>query len=216
MIVYILLLLPVAAIAYFFGSLSTLVIASNFIFHRNLRKLGKGNVFISNFKRIYGIKGAVALLLVEAVKDILPVLIGGLVLLIKGHLEAGRAFALFCMVLGRLWPYIYRMKGSHGTLTLAFGAILLEPSLGIAALAVSAAVAWFSKYVSLGTVAGALVVMMFSLLTLEDRLLILLVVFTGLAVIIKHIPAMARMINGQEEKLELKMQDLRYKFDEKF
>ena len=68
-----------AVLAYFFGCLDSIVIASNFIFHRNLRRLGKGSAFVSNFWRVYGWKGAVKLFLVELVLDLLPILIGGFI-----------------------------------------------------------------------------------------------------------------------------------------
>ena len=48
-----------AVIAYVFGNVNTLTLASRFVFKKNLRKLGKGNLFLSNFRRIYGWKGAV-------------------------------------------------------------------------------------------------------------------------------------------------------------
>ena len=71
MIVYWLLLLPTALFAYLVGSLDTLVLASNFVFHRNLRRLGDSRVWLSNFYRIYGIPGFVKLLVVELVRDAL-------------------------------------------------------------------------------------------------------------------------------------------------
>ena len=77
MTVYILLLLITAVIAYFIGSMRTMVLASNFVFRKNLLRLGTGNSLISNFRRIYGWKGVIKVLLVELVRDILPILIGG-------------------------------------------------------------------------------------------------------------------------------------------
>lgn len=90
MIVYWLLLLPTALVAYVFGSMDSLVLASNFVFRQNLRRLGQGNRWLSNFRRIYGIPGFIKLLLVEVVKDLLPILIGGWLLGIKGHADVGR------------------------------------------------------------------------------------------------------------------------------
>ena len=79
----------------------------------NLRRLGTGSSALSNFRRIYGAKGFVKLLLVELVRDILPILIGGLLMGIKGQTAVGRAFAGFCLVMGRLYPVFYNLKGSH-------------------------------------------------------------------------------------------------------
>ena len=80
MTVYILLLIPTAFFAYMFGGLDTMVLASNFVFRRGLWKLGRGNVWLSNFRRIYGVGGFVKLLLVELVKDLIPIFIGGILL----------------------------------------------------------------------------------------------------------------------------------------
>ena len=73
MTVYILLLIQTAFFAYMFGGLDTMVLASNFVFRRGLWKLGRGNVWLSNFRRIYGVGGFVKLLLVELVKDLIPI-----------------------------------------------------------------------------------------------------------------------------------------------
>lgn len=214
MIVYWLLAVPTAIIAYYCGSVSTLVLAGTFIFKRNLRELGRGNAFLSNFRRVYGWKGALWLLLAEAVKDILPILIGSLIFSIKGHADVGRAFAGFCIVMGRLWPYT-SMRGSHASMTLIFACLLTETSVGIAAAAVIAIVTFASKYVSLGTFAGAFAVILFSVLVIDDRLIMLLTIFSAAAVIVKHIPAIRRIMRGKERKFSFDL-DLSYKLDEKF
>ena len=59
-----------ALLAYSAGSLKSSVLASNFVFHKNLRRLGSGNVLISNFRRIYGWKGVVKITLTELVLDL--------------------------------------------------------------------------------------------------------------------------------------------------
>ena len=100
MILYWFLLLFTAVIAYGLGSMSTMLIASRYVFRANLNSLGKGNIWISNFRRIYGVWGWIRLLLVEIVKDALPVGLGALLLGFKGHADVGCAFAGFCVVLG--------------------------------------------------------------------------------------------------------------------
>lgn len=215
MIVYILLLLIIAGIAYFFGSMSTIVIASNFIFHRNLYKLGRGNTLISNFRRIYGWKGVVKIILTELVRDLVPILIGGVLLGFKGHAEIGRVFAGFCLVVGRLYSLFYDMKGSSATLCLIVMGLFVEPSAGIAAAVVAAAVTWLSRYVSVGAVAGAGTLAITTALLADDNLMIKIVIYTALMVFIKHIPAIIRVVNGKEERLSFK-DDLTYKLDQKF
>lgn len=215
MIVYWLLLLPTALVAYVFGSMDTMVLASNFVFRQNLRRLGQGNRWLSNFRRIYGVPGFLGLLLVEAVKDLLPILIGGWLLGIKGHVDVGRAFACFCLVLGRLYPVFYGFKGSHAGIALVVGAFLLNSSVGGAALVVLALVTWFSRYLSLGAVAGAAIAMMVSVLVVDEDLVLRLLVYAAGLILFKHIPALIRIVQRREFRFSLE-EDITYKLDERF
>ena len=74
---------------------------------------------------------------------------------------------------------------------------------------------WITRYVSLSTVAAAAVVIVLSFVEVDDRTAMLLCVFMGLAVLIKHIPAMLRIRKHTELKLSFE-KDISYKFDEKF
>ena len=215
MIVYWLLLLPIALVAYVFGSMDTMVLASNFVFRQNLRRLGQGNRWLSNFRRLYGIPGFIKLALVEVIKDLLPILIGGWLLGIKGHADVGRAFACFCLVLGRLYPVFYDFKGSHAGIALVVGAFTLNSSVGGAALVVLALVSWFSRYLSLGAVAAAAVAMMVSVLVVDGDLVLRLLVFSAGLILFRHIPALIRIVQGQEFRFSLE-EDITYKLDERF
>lgn len=215
MIVYLLLLFPVAVFAYGIGSMDTLVLASNYIFRFNLLRLGKGNDWLSNFRRVYGLKGAIGLLLAEAIKDSVPIIIGGLLLGLKGHPEAGRAFAGFCLVFGRCFPVFYRFKGSRAVMPLIFTALYSASSLGIVTAAVFVLGAVAIRYATAATVISALACIVVSLLVVEDKLCILLIVFACAAVVIRSIPDLRRMFKGAEEKLAVR-EDLGYKFDLKF
>lgn len=215
MIVYLLLLFPIAVFAYGIGSMDTLVLASNYIFRFNLLRLGKGNDWLSNFRRVYGIKGAIGLLIAEAVKDSLPIIIGGLLLGLKGHADAGRAFAGFCLVLGRCFPIFYRFKGSCAIMPLIFTALYSASSLGIVTAIAFIGCAVLIKYTTAATVIAALVCAVTSLLVVEDKLCILLIALACVCMIVRSIPDMRRMFKGAEEKLAVR-EDLGYKFDIKF
>ena len=215
MIVYWLLLLPTALVAYIFGSMDTMILASNFVFRQNLRRLGQGNRWLSNFRRLYGIPGFIKLALVEVIKDLLPILIGGWLLGIKGHADVGRAFACFCLVLGRLYPVFYDFKGSHAGIALVVGAFTLNSSVGGAALVVLALVTWFGRYLSLGAVAAAAVAMMVSVLVVDGDLVLRLLVFSAGLILFKHIPALIRIVQGREFRFSLE-EDITYKLDERF
>ena len=119
MIVYWILLLLTAFVAYVFGSVSTLTIASVYVFHRDLHRIGKKRMFLSNFRRLFGYKGFAKLLGVELARDFIPLLIGAVLLSIRGHGTVGAAFAGFCLTLGRLFPVFNRFRGSYATVCMA-------------------------------------------------------------------------------------------------
>lgn len=213
--IYTVLLIIIAVIAYGCGSMSSVVIASNFVFHVNLRRLGTGSSALSNFRRIYGVKGFVKLLLVELVRDILPILIGGLLMSIKGQTAVGQTFAGFCLVMGRLYPVFYDLKGSHAIICMLVVMAFVNFSGALAVLLFVVLGIWLTKYVSLGAVAGAAVMCIASLLLVDDPLVMKLALFAGLAVLVRHIPAVSRMLSGRETKLSFE-EDISYKLDNKF
>lgn len=215
MIGYWVLLLITAFIAYNFGSISTLSIASVFVFHRDLHRIGKKHMFISNFRRLFGYTGFLKLLLVELIRDLVPILLGGLLMAIKGHADIGRAFAGFCLVLGRLFPVYNRFRGSYATICLAVTMICADLSLGASCIIVSALVTWFSRYLSLGAIAGALASILVAVLVVDDRLLTMLLVLTAGIVLLKNLPAIPRIARKKEMRMSLE-EDISYKFDETF
>ena len=89
MSIYWLLLGVTALLAYLFGSLDSLVLASNFVFHRNLLRPGDQSRWISNFRRLFGISGFFKLFAVEVVKNAIPIATGALLLGIRGHADVG-------------------------------------------------------------------------------------------------------------------------------
>ena len=127
----------------------------------------------------------------------------------------GRAFAGFCLMMGRLYPVFNRFRGGHGSVALVMAALCVDVSVGIAAAVIIAAVDWFSRYLCLGAAAGALVVIITAILVVEERLLMTLCIFIALLVILKHIPAIVRVVNQKEERLSFR-EDITYKLDGDF
>ena len=212
MILYWILLILTAIIAYLFGSLDTMVLASNFVFRRNLRRLGNEATWFSNFRRLYGIGGFVRILLIELVKDIIPILIGGLLLSIKGHADVGRAFAGFCLVLGRLYPAIYTFRGGSAALAMVVAGCGANMSIGIAAAVVMVAVIVASRYIALGVFAAAAAVAAVSAVMLDVPIMLRLAVITALLVLVKQIPAVIRVLRKAERKISF-AEDITYKLD---
>ena len=158
-----------AAIAYLFGTLNSLVVASRLVFKTNLRRIGKGSRWLPNFRRIYGVKGFAKLAAVEFIKDAFPLVIAGLLFHADGNAVVGRALAAFCLVLGRMYPSPYGFRGSYATGAIVVGALFIDVSVGLAVLAATILAAWLTKYLPLGTLAGAIVLTIAGVLVLEAQ-----------------------------------------------
>ena len=215
MFLYMLLLSLVAFVAYVIGSIGTLRVAGQFVFHRNLSRLGRGNLFISNFRRLFGIPGVIKLTLVEIVKDLLPILFGALLISFRGRADIGRLFAGYCLMLGRLWPVFNRFRGSHGCIALILIGLFVDPTLGVTAAVGIVAGIWVTKSLTVGAVAGAVAMAAVAVMVVEPQLILILTVLVCLLVVVHHIPGLRRFFLHQEEKLS-RTEDLSYKFDEKF
>ena len=215
MFLYILLLSLIAFFAYVIGSIGTMRVAGQFVFHRNLNRLGKGNVWISNLSRLFGMASFAKHTVAEIGKEPVTLRLGALILGAKGQSEVGRAFAGFCLLMGRLWPVFNRYNGCHGCVALALVGMLIEPSVGAAAAVVTAAAIWFSRYVSLGAMLGAVMMIITSILVVESRLSMNLLIACAALVVVRHLPALLRISRGQEERLSFQ-EDLTYKLDSKF
>ena len=138
------------------------------------------------------------------------ILIGGILLGFKGHADVGRVFAGFCLVVGRMYSLFYNMNGSSATICIIVMGCFIEPSAGIVAAVVAAAVTWFSRYISVGAVAAAVILAVTTAILTDNSLIVRLALYTALMVILRHIPSLIRIINGKEERLDFK-EDLTYK-----
>ena len=210
----------VAALAYFCGCLDAGVIAGNFVFHRNLSRLGKGNVGFSNFRRIYGWTGFAVLFGIEAVIDLLPILIGSIffsTLKVKNVDTAliGRALAGYCLTVGRLWPYTRDFHGRSGAFALLFTAFGISMPVGFTVVVGVAAGFAASRMFSVAALAGAVVFVGTTLLAVDERLAVNIVLILAVLVLLRHIPSLVRIRKKTEPKLSFQ-EDISYKFDEKF
>ncbi len=180
-------------IAYFIGNISpsTIIAKSQGV---DIKKEGSGNAGTTNALRVLGKKAAVITLVIDILKGVAAVLIGGLLAGENGMMGA----ALFVM-LGHIWPMIYKFKGGKGIAT-SFGALLaINPLLALVELAIVAIVTLISKRMSAGSIAG-LVLLPVMCVFLEPRF-VWIAVIISVIMLIKHRANIVRIIHGEEPKL---------------
>lgn len=196
-----------AVIGYAFGMLPTGVIVGRSL-GVDLTKVGSGRTGATNALRTLGLRWAALVALVDILKGALPVLLIGW--LMGGAPWWGppswtQISAACFAVVGHTFSPLIGFRGGRGILTGAGGMIVLSPPAFVCSLIFGAAAIWLTRYVSVGSIVGAVVsgivglvqVMIGAAPTSFLAYATLLPAF----VIIAHRDNIQRLLNGTERKL---------------
>jgi glycerol-3-phosphate acyltransferase PlsY len=145
--------LAVAALAYLVGSVPFSFMVARAFGVADVRRVGSGNVGATNVARSAGKGAGLVALVCDAGKGAAAVAAAGL--LWPGRSEVA-AVAALAAVVGHMYPVWLGFEGGKGVAT-GLGAFApLVPAAALASLAVFLAAAALSRYVSIGSIAGAL------------------------------------------------------------
>ena len=147
-------------ISYLLGSVNTAIVISKVFYRDDIRNHGSGNAGLTNMLRTYGAKAAVFTLLGDMLKTAIAIGITGALLgfYYQNGMSAGDGYCyvagLFA-VLGHIFPVYYRFKGGKGVLVTSTMILILSPIIFAILLLVFVLLVATTKYVSLGSVVGA-------------------------------------------------------------
>jgi len=215
------LLVLIAAAAYVLGSVNGSIIVSRYLFHSDVRTMGSGNAGLTNFYRNYGPKDIAGVLGIDIAKGVLAALIGGLVFplatgdqaLKPEYVDIGRLFAVFCLILGHVFPVFYGFRGGKGILCGVSAVFIVDYNAGVIALVVFVLAFLLTRYVSLGSVLGTISVPVTLLAKGFSGLCLILACLSVLLVIMKHGENIVRIIRHKEPRFVFR-RDLSHKLDE--
>ena len=116
------------------------------------------------------------------------------------------AFYLSCfaVIVGHNFPIFFGFRGGKGVATSAAVMIILDFPIGISIVLISLAVMAISKYVSLGSIAGAVIYPIAVAIFRSEPEYTVFAVLVGLLALIRHRANIKRLINGTENKLSKK------------
>lgn len=205
---YITVCILTAIAAYLIGSISSSIIISK-IKGDDIRSHGSGNAGATNMLRTYGKGFGILTLVLDALKGIIAV---GLAKLTAGIIGLEDASLIMCIsalgvVLGHNYPIFFKFKGGKGISTSAACIFMLDWRIGLIVLIGAVAVMAIMRYVSLGSVVGAVLfptsvfVFTFFIDKTYNLMLMFTSLFMGLLAIYRHKANIIRLINGTEAKL---------------
>ncbi|MEF3192868.1 MAG: glycerol-3-phosphate 1-O-acyltransferase PlsY [Halothiobacillaceae bacterium] len=190
--------LPIGA--YLLGSVATAIVVSRLLGLPDPRTIGSGNPGATNVLRT-GRKGAaLATLLGDLLKGLLPVALARLLEVGEVTLIA-TALAAF---LGHIYPVYFQFRGGKGVAT-ALGVLLgLAPWLGLAVLGVWLLVAATLRYSSLAALVAAATAPVIAWGLGIGTAAIIGVAFMSALLIVRHRGNIQRLLNGTESRIGAK------------
>ncbi|MFO1480614.1 MAG: glycerol-3-phosphate 1-O-acyltransferase PlsY [Turneriella sp.] len=195
----------VASLSYLAGSIPTAYIAGYLVKGVDIRTIGSGNVGASNAMRLLGKKWGIGILLFDAIKGLIPVL-----LVQHTFFAADAAVQRYAMVsalaamVGHVFPVWLGFSGGKGVATGLGVMTALIPIAVAVALPVFIVVVAVSRYISLGSIISALVLPAAFFIDHDlagSAELFAFVCIACLFVIYKHKSNIKRIVAGEENRL---------------
>lgn len=187
-------------IAYFLGAIPFAFLAGK-LKGMDIRKHGSGNIGTTNAFRILGTKMGVAVLIGDALKGGLAAYLG---LTFFGP-WGGIAGGLLAMA-GHSWNPFFGFRPSGKGVASGFGIIIvLMPKIMLLAIAVFLLIVITTRYVSMGSVGGALTVLICVFLFHAHLAYQVFAIIAASVVVIRHRTNFKRVWQGTEHKFGQKV-----------
>ncbi len=186
-----------AALSYLAGSIPFGLILTKAKGHGDIRAMGSGNIGATNVLRTGDKKLAIATLLCDVVKGLLPVLIA------QRFGPAMAATAAIAAPLGHIFPLWLGFKGGKGVATAAGALIAYAWPVALAVVATWLVIAFAFRYSSLAALAAAAMAPLYAWLFATTKGPPVIVLILALIVIWRHSGNIARLLRGEEGKIEL-------------
>jgi glycerol-3-phosphate acyltransferase PlsY len=194
-------------LAYLLGSIPTAIIAARLRRGIDIRKEGSGNAGATNAARVLGLRVGIAVALIDLAKGLLAVF---LVARIAPVADGGSpALCGIAAVTGHVFPVFAGFRGGKGVATAAGAAIAVFPVLAPFCLVIFLVMSAFSRWISLASLTAAFVLPGMYLTSClfgahfdpwKAGFAIVLFLF----IVMTHRGNIARLIRGEERKLDIK------------
>ena len=188
-------------LSYLYGSIPFALVIGRLVYKTDVRNYGSGNLGGTNTGRVLGKKAGVAVILLDASKALLVMLLTSyLCSLLKMNNDLVYICALAC-VIGHCYPVFANFKGGKAVSTAIGFFMAVNPIGAVLALVVFFIVLKLSKYVSLSSVlasSSVLFAIPFLNMSMTGKIVTAAVI---LLLIYRHKENLIRIKNGTENKI---------------
>ena len=190
-----------AVVAYLIGSIPTGYIVVKSATGQDIRQVGSGSTGATNVKRVMGKKWFFIVLLLDALKGAIPVMIANFVPCLHSNSGLTAVVAAACVLLGHSKSIYLGFTGGKSVASGVGTILALSPTVGLSIAVIWAIMTYASKYVSLGSIIALALSPVLMFLFNQPIAYVIYCVIGAIYVIYLHRENIKRLLAGTENKV---------------
>ena len=189
-------------ICYLIAAISPSIILCKKIKNVDIRTVGSGNAGTTNSIRAMGKGWGAVVFVLDLLKVVISYGIVALTLAIfrQEFSATTKSIYMLASVIGHSYPIYYGFKGGKGVAVFLMSAIMVDYKAALVCLTVGVITILISRMVSLGSMIGAILLVILVLFMETNFNFIITLLIVGI-VIFNHRTNIKRIVNGEENKL---------------
>tara|TARA_B100001059_G_scaffold180494_1_gene181258 strand:- start:269 stop:853 length:585 start_codon:yes stop_codon:yes gene_type:complete len=188
-------------IAYLIGSVPFGKIVTKILSNKDITQTGSGNIGATNVYRSVSKKAGIIVLLLDAIKPIMALLI---IEYFDPDFFSKFKYLIFCLsIIGHIFPIWLKFKGGKGVACYFGGFLILSPLVTIFAMVIWLLTVKLSKLSSLGALLSIFLLTTYELIFIYGNLNKVIIFAISVLIFLKHSSNIKRLITGKENKINL-------------
>ena len=203
--------ISIALIAYAIGSISFSVIFSIKFAGFDVREKGSGNAGTTNVLRSVGKKAAILTLICDALKGVVAILMALAIGWIAKEADSSLLVQIagIAVIVGHTFPIFFEFRGGKGIATSLGVLLIVNWQIGLICLVFALLIMAITRIVSIGSMLAAILFPVLTLFLGSQHAIVtgnyfVFSILLALLVIFNHRSNVKRILNGNENKLNLK------------
>lgn len=188
-------------IAYLIGSIPTGYLIVKAKTGKDIRSIGSGSTGATNVKRVLGTPYFFLVMILDALKGALPVVLAALFVAFKAEIGLPPVIAAVAVIVGHSKPLFLGFKGGKSVATGVGTILALNWVVGLIVAAVWGTITYISKYVSLGSIIAVTLAPILMFVFHQPIAYIIYCAIGAAYIIYLHRENIKRLIKGEENKV---------------
>lgn len=188
-------------IAYLIGSIPTGYIIVKLFTGQDIRTIGSGSTGATNVKRVMGKKWFFTVMLLDALKGALPVILAKIFATTFVSIGLIPVLCAIAVILGHSKSIFLNFSGGKSVASGVGTILALNWMVGIIIALIWAVITYISRYVSLGSIIALSLSPIFMYLCKEPPAYIFYCVLGAIYIVYLHRENISRLLKGEENKI---------------